>query len=255
MEDVIINFLKDVKLRNPILIQGLPGVGNVGKLAVDYMKDELKSIKFADIISKYFPPQVLIDHDGTIRLVNNELYYYKHSGSGKGNDLIMVVGDYQSLTPEGQYELADRIIRIAKNMNVKRIYTLAGYAHNDINKNIIKIWGATNNKTLIKEMEKHGVIFKRDDYTGSLVGASGLLLGIGLQYGIDAVCLMGETSGYFIDPKSAETLLKVFIKILGINLKFENLQKKAKEIDKITQKFQDIEDENKEDKDILNYFA
>ena len=30
------------KMKNPILIEGLPGIGNVGKIAIDFMIDELK---------------------------------------------------------------------------------------------------------------------------------------------------------------------------------------------------------------------
>ena len=75
MKDVDIRTMGRPKLRSPILIEGLPGVGNVGKLAADHLISELKAKKFAEIHSKYFPPQVLVQPDGTIRLVNNELYY------------------------------------------------------------------------------------------------------------------------------------------------------------------------------------
>ncbi|HEC95900.1 MAG TPA: proteasome assembly chaperone family protein, partial [Euryarchaeota archaeon] len=45
------------KLKNSILIEGLPGVGLVGKIAVDYMISELKAKKFADLYSPYMPHQ------------------------------------------------------------------------------------------------------------------------------------------------------------------------------------------------------
>jgi len=34
-------FSKPLKLKNPILIEGLPGIGNVGKIAIDYIIDNL----------------------------------------------------------------------------------------------------------------------------------------------------------------------------------------------------------------------
>jgi len=46
------------KLKNPILIEGLPGIGNVGKLAVEHLIDSIGATKFAEIYSKDFPPQV-----------------------------------------------------------------------------------------------------------------------------------------------------------------------------------------------------
>src|SRR5439155_22622261 len=74
-----------------------------------------------------------------------------------------------------------------------------------------------------------------------IVGASGLLLGLGRLYDMNAVCLMGETSGYFVDPKSAHAVLEVLTKYLGIEISFNELETKAKQIDQITSKLKDIE--------------
>ena len=78
MEIVTVKYVeKKPKLNNPILIEGLPGIGNVGKLAVEHLIEMTKAKKFAEIYSKDFPPQVFINPDGTIKLVNNEFYYLK----------------------------------------------------------------------------------------------------------------------------------------------------------------------------------
>src|SRR5512137_2523723 len=108
MEDIVVVFKEKPKLREPVMVEGLPGVGNVGKLAAEHMVDQLKAVKFADVFSKYFPPQVLVNDSGTIRLVSNELYYVMRPD--KPNDLVILVGDYQGLTPDGQYELSDRTL-------------------------------------------------------------------------------------------------------------------------------------------------
>jgi len=84
-------FIRKPRLKEPILIEGLPGVGNVGKLAAEHLIDEIKAKKFAEVYSNDFPPQVLINDDGTIKLVRNELYYWK----GKDKQLVILVGDYQ----------------------------------------------------------------------------------------------------------------------------------------------------------------
>ena len=62
--------IKDVKLNNAILLEGLPGVGNVGKLAAMHLIEELKAKKCTEIYSSNFPPQVLIDNGGIVNLVN-----------------------------------------------------------------------------------------------------------------------------------------------------------------------------------------
>ena len=55
-----------IKLDDAILLEGLPGVGNVGKLAAMHLIDELKAKKCMEIYSSHFPPQVLIDDDGIV---------------------------------------------------------------------------------------------------------------------------------------------------------------------------------------------
>src|SRR2546430_14492445 len=123
MDNIVIRYLDHPKLDDPTCIEGLPGIGNVGKLAAEHLKDELKAVKFAEIFSKYFPPQVLVQEDGQVKLVNNEMHYVKR---GAGKDLVLITGDYQGLTPEGQYELSDFILRELKKLGVRRVFTLGG---------------------------------------------------------------------------------------------------------------------------------
>ena len=65
------NITKKPKLENPLFIEGLPGIGNVGKLAVEHLVDSVKASKFAELYCKDFPPQVFINSDGTTELVKN----------------------------------------------------------------------------------------------------------------------------------------------------------------------------------------
>src|SRR2546428_8610792 len=123
MDNIVIRYLDLPKLEDRIFIEGLPGIGNAGRLAGEHLKDGLKGVKFAEIFSKYFPPQVLVQDDGQVKLVNNEMHYVKRNN---GTDLILLTGDYQGLTPEGQYELSDFILKELKGLGVRRIFTLGG---------------------------------------------------------------------------------------------------------------------------------
>ena len=63
MEDITICFLDDFskdEVDSPILIEGLPGIGHVGKLVAEHIIHELGAKKIAQIHSIYFPPQVII---------------------------------------------------------------------------------------------------------------------------------------------------------------------------------------------------
>jgi hypothetical protein len=238
MESIKTIFYDEPELKDPILIEGLPGVGNVGKLAAEHLLDQIDAVKMADIYSKHFPPQVVVDDDGICKLVNNELYYAK--GKGEQPDLIMLIGDYQGLTPEGQYELSDHVLQVAMRFGVKMVFTLGGYG---IGKMVEepRVLGATTGSELVEEMKEKGVVFSRGEPGSGIVGASGLLLGLGKVYGLKAVCLMGETSGYFVDPKGAEAVLRVLAEILKVEIDFSDLEDKAEQIDIITSKLKEIE--------------
>jgi len=238
MDEILVHYLDKPVLHDPILIEGLPGVGNVGKLAAEHLIDQIKATKFAEIFSKYFPPQVFVNDDGTIKLVNNELYYVKRDD--KPNDIILLVGDYQGLTPDGQYSLSDTIIKIAKEFGVKSIYTLGGYG---LGRMIEKprVLGAASDGETVEEMKKYGVIFSKGEPGSGIVGASGLLLGLGKLEGMKCVCLMGETSGYFVDPKSAQAVLAILSSILGITVDLSALEDKAKQIEQLTSKLKEAE--------------
>ncbi|MHB8561966.1 MAG: PAC2 family protein, partial [Thermoplasmataceae archaeon] len=77
MEKIVVNQYKRPRLNNPVLIGGLPGIGNVGKIAAEYLIEKMKMEKMADIFSQYFPPQVFIGEDGVVHLVRNSIYYKK----------------------------------------------------------------------------------------------------------------------------------------------------------------------------------
>ena len=239
MDDVVLRMLAEPKVKAPIFVEGLPGVGNVGMLAAEHMIDELKATRFAEVISKDFPPQVFVLPDGTVKLVDNALYYWKAKTPAQ-TDLVLLTGDYQGLSSQGQYEIVDRILSYLQKLGVQEIYTLGGYG---LGRMVAKpgVLGAATNKELVKRMKKLGVQFREDEPGGGIVGASGLFLGLGKLRDMQGVCLMGETSGYFVDPRSAEAVLKVLTQVLGLSIDFSDLEAKAKEIDRIAQKIHDAE--------------
>ena len=114
-----INVLEEIELDNPIFIEALPGLGHVGKLAADHMIDELGATKFAEIHSPTFPPQVIVKDEGIIENMKNELYCLKDVGEDH-LDLIILVGNTQALSPEGQYLVCKEILEFVSDFNIDR---------------------------------------------------------------------------------------------------------------------------------------
>lgn len=238
MKETLVTRIKEVTLKDPILVEGLPGVGHVGKLVADHMVEELDAEKIMEIYSPHFPPQVMVKEDGTIRQVRNEIYAY-HGREGEP-DLLIIVGDYQSATNEGHYELCGIFLDLAESYHVKRIYALGGYGTGQfVDKPTVM--GAATSIELVTEMKEKGVVFHENEPGGGIIGVSGLLLGLGALRGMDAVCLMGVTSGYLVDPKAATEVLRILCRILGIEVDVHALEERATEMEKIIGKLQEME--------------
>jgi uncharacterized protein len=220
-QNIIVEILGMPNLRNPSLVCGFPGSGYVGKLAIDHMVDELKAIPFANIFSSSFPPQVLIQSNGTADLMKNTLYYSK----GITNDLILLSGDAQPVTPESEYEMAEEIVKICDKLGVKTIYTLAAYITGAFSK-IPKVYGTSTLSQIVNEFQKYDVSTMNG---GSITGMNGLILGVGKRKGITGICLLGETSGYVVDAKASKIVLEILMKMLDLKLDLTEISKKAQD--------------------------
>ncbi|MFA4861805.1 proteasome assembly chaperone family protein [Methanoregula sp.] len=231
IEEITIRYLdsfKDQKPVDPLFIEGLPGIGQVGKLVAEYMIHMLGAEKIGEIHSIYLPPQVILDETGLARLARNELFLFR----GEGKDLIFLVGDHQSTSNEGHYLLADAYCDIAVELKAKRIYTLGGFGVGHL-VNEPRVLGAMNRAELRPELEAAGVRFDREEPGGGIIGAAGLMLGMSAERGIDAVCLMGETSGYLVDPMAAASVLAILSKLIGVPVDLTRLNERASEMEKV----------------------
>lgn len=238
MKETLVFRIKDVDLTDPIMVEGLPGVGHVGKLVADHMVEELHAEKIIEIYSPHFPPQVMVKEDGTIKQVKNEIYARR--GQNGEPDLLIIIGDYQSATNEGHYELTSIFLDIAESYKVRRIYALGGYGTGQfVDKS--SVMGAATSIELVEEMKTQGVLFQENEPGGGIIDVSGLLLGLGALRGLDVICLMGVTSGYLVDPKAASEVLRVLSGILGIEVGMHALEERAKEMEKIIGKLQEME--------------
>ncbi|MGH2628286.1 MAG: PAC2 family protein, partial [Anaerolineales bacterium] len=132
------------------------------------------------------------------------------------------------------------VLDLLEKYGVKELYTLGGYG---LGRLVPKpgVLGAATHMDLVEKMKKYGIQFRQDEPGGGIVGASGLFLGLGKLRDMRGVCLMGETSGYLVDPKSAQAVLEMLGKVLNIELRFERLESKAKEMDRIAQQLRDME--------------
>ncbi|MBX5327936.1 MAG: proteasome assembly chaperone family protein [Candidatus Bathyarchaeota archaeon] len=236
MKETVIKELVTVQLNNPILVEGLPGLGIVGKIAIRYLIKQLKAEKFAYLYSPHFPYFVLVNKKGGIRLLRGTFHFWKNK-NGK-NDLILFTGDSQAQTIEGQYEISDRILNFAEQHKVSLIITIGGYRVEVKDKPKV-IVAATNPELLNKALQAKAML---SPMGSPIVGTAGLILGLARLKKIDALCLLGETRGYLPDPRAAKSVLEVLKSILNLDVNLDGLDEEIAKAEKMVVRLQKIEE-------------
>ena len=235
MKTTVIKELKKVELKNPILVEGFPGLGMVGSIATQYLARQLNAQKLAILYSPHFPYHVLVNKKGSARLLRGEFYFWKNE-TGE-NDFIFLTGDSQAQTIEGQFDVANSILDFIEKKKVKMIITLGGY-RNEVEATP-KVVAVSTNPALIERALKARAI--AGDAGTPIVGTAGLLLGLAKFRKIDAICLLGEPRGYLPDPKTAKSIIGILQRILNVNVDLKGLDEEIERSKEILGRMRDIE--------------
>jgi len=238
MDAIEIETVAEPTLSDPVLVEGLPGVGHVGKLAAEYLLEEFESELVRRVYADEFPPQVSIDGEGVAELVHAEF----HAVETDGRDLLVLTGDHQAGSNAGHYHLTEEFLDVATGLGVEEVFALGGVPTGELIEEY-HVLGAVTDSDLKPPLADEGVEFREDEPAGGIVGVSGLLLGLGGRQGLDATCLMGETSGYLVDPKSARAVLEVLEVILEFDLDYESLEDRAEEMEEVVGKIQEMQNQ------------
>lgn len=208
-------------LKSPHLVCGFPGSGYVGKLAVDHLIEELPAKHLVDIYSSSFPPQVMINADGTADLMKNSIFWWQSGGS----DLLLLTGDSQPANPDSEYALAEQVLELAAQFGAQQVYTLAAYI-TGVFVDKPRVFGTATDADTVKRFSSHNITVMD---SGSITGMNGLVIGIAKLRNMKGMCLLGETSGYVVDAKASKAVLETLLAIIGIKVDMTNLEKRAKD--------------------------
>ncbi len=211
MDKTQVKELFEPKLKEPILIEGLPGFGEVGKLAVELLIESMNAKPFAEVYSPYFPDGVFVGSDGICRLPSYEFYAYKKSYP----NFIALIGDAQPAPEDvnAHYELCDAILDLAEKYSCNYIVTLGGYPTTTPEKNRVYV-AATSEKIVTRLAELGASVYKG----GRIVGAAGLVLGLAKNRGLRGFCILGATSSVLPDRPAAMDVFRFLKKVLDAKL-------------------------------------
>lgn len=215
---------------SPLLIEGLPGIGNVGKIAADFIIDEIGAKKIIDVFSYDLPNSVFVNEKNLVELPLIEIF---HAKVGE-RDILILTGDVQPSEERSSYSFSITILEWFKSIGGTDIITLGGIGLNQISKKPhVYITGLE--KKVVTEFSK-GTKLKKDIYgvVGPIVGVTGLLVGLSKRFKSKAVCLLAETYNHptYLGLKSAREIIWILDKKLSLKIKFKELDK---EIDELNQ--------------------
>ncbi len=254
MRDTKIYYSKKIKPKAPVMIVGLPGIGNVGSLVGEHIRAELGGVRFASLYSAHFPHHVVMMKNGMARPVSNRFYYIKRTGKMK-SDLVILVGDFQAISPEGQYEVNEKIVRFFKKIGGERIYTIGGYSTSQGYVQHPKVFGVASSKKLVGELKAKGIVFGKAQ--GLIMGSAGLIVTMARKNHVDAACVMGETGMLEVDANSAKAVIDVMKNILHLDLDLKNIEKIKSETDKMLKSMMEAQANQEQgpppNKDVMSY--
>jgi uncharacterized protein (TIGR00162 family) len=217
---------KKIKLKNPVLIEGLPGIGNVGKIAADLMSEQMKTKLLYSIFSHSLPNSVFVTEDNLVELPTLEIHHKRHNGK----DYLFLLGDFQPMKEEDSYDFSQTIVDLMKKTGGKEIVTLGGIGFQQLKKKP-KVYCTGNDKKFIESFSKVGTTNQLYGIVGPIIGVSGLLLGLSGREKIPAAALLAETVA---DPVhvgliEAKQLMTVLKKKYGFDIDMKKLNKDIKD--------------------------
>ncbi len=198
-------------LENPIFVQGLPGFGNVGKIAAYLLIKFCSAKPFAELYSPSFPDYLSVNSKGICRLPRYEFY----AAPMEKNDFMIMTGDTQPSFDDvvAHYELCSKILDFVEKYDCNFIITIGGVPMSEDKAQVYV--AATSPRLAAEFMEKGAVIYSK----GRILGATGLMLGLAKERGLEGLCLLGTTSGFSADRGAGFSVFKFLMKALGNEVK------------------------------------
>ena len=249
-----IKLYKAPELKNPIMLCGWPGIGNIGINAIDSIRAALKAQEFGEIEPwDFFNPRKVTIEKGLLKDLEfpSSKFYFQRI---RNQHLIFFIGQEQPAEEriryaEGRkaYEVANLVLDVAEKFGCIRVYT-SGAAVTQIHHTAkSRVWAVPNKQSLIKEIKQYENTIMMSEIEGrssqgTITGLNGLLLGVAKNRDLEAICLMGEIPYYLQGapwpyPKGSKSVLEVLNKILNIRIDLSELDELTKRVEKNIEEF------------------
>jgi len=228
---------RSIQSKNPVLIEGFPGIGLVGNIASQHMIDELNMEHIGSIKSRYFP-SIAVLYEG---LINMPVRIYENLE----HNLIIVISDIP-IIHSISYDVSNALVDWAKSINVREFVSIAGIAVMDKGN---KVFGAATTPEMLERIrDKIGI-----SHMGSISGISGSIMSKCLLHGIPALNLLGATMTQNPDSRAASNVIEVLNELYGLSLNTQELIEQAERIEIELKRLADDVQANEMEGEAKNY--
>ena len=219
-----------------ICLFSLPGVGNIGKAAVDALNSTNDAIEIARIHHTALPPLATLDEDG---LLSPPHLSIRAILLGNSEYILTLTGTSQPLEPNNQGLMAREILGLLQKYEISELVVLAGMVDEAARKDIFIVPSSSSYRV---DLESRGANVRRDEPSSGAIGLAALLSSLGPVYQINSACAIATTVGASGDIIASQKLLSSIDKWFGLNLV---IPKDAN--DKLVEKLKQISPQKQDD--------
>ena len=243
---------QEPELRNPDMIVGWPGIGNVGIITVETMRQALQAEELGEIEPwDFFYPNKVVIQAGILTDMSfpGSKFYFKRTPK---KDLLFFIGEEQPATRESAYaegkrayEMANMVLDVAQKFSCRRVYTSGAAIAITHHTMLPKVWAVANQKLLLSELRSYDNTILMSEVEGkgnqgSITGLNGLLIGAAKRRGMEGICLMGEIPDYlsrmpFPYPKASKAVLGTLARIMGVTIAHNPLEDMITQMDTVVE--------------------
>lgn len=225
-----------VELDEPVLVEGLPGVGLVGKIAADHLVDEF-DMRYVASVQCEGLPEVAVYEEGN-RSIRPPVRLY----ADKQRDLLALQSDVP-VSPSAAEEFAACVTGWLDEQDALGIYLSGLDEEKEDVPALYGIGSGAGEETLVD----HDIAPPSEN--GLVSGPTGALLAEARLQGLDSVGLVVQANANFPDPEAARVLLTEGVApIAEISVETEPLVEQADKIAKareqLAQQMQQAEEES-----------
>lgn len=222
------------QLNDPIFIEGLPGIGNVGKIAVDFLVEEMKAQKLYSFFSHKFPHSVFVGENNLVEMPKLDMYYKKFNNPKK-RDILLLAGDIQPIDEESCYTFCEEVLKIVHHFQCQEVITTGGIGLHEVPESP-KVFCTSNDLKLYQSYTKKENGIEKDIFgvVGPIIGVSGILLGLGKKRNVPAVSLLAQTFAHplYLGIKGAKEVIRVLDSRFAWNVNIKRMNKEIVEVEK-----------------------